>query len=244
MVVRYGEALERVRVLYGFLKQYLKKPFDFEVSIDEIEEPVTLPEHYFIAGELNEAGIGFDSLALRYPGRWEKAIDYIGELKSFEKQLKAHNQIKKMFGGYKLSLHSGSDKFSTYKAFYSLNDKDCHIKTAGTSYLEALRTISETDPVLFRDIFILSLESFEEDRDSYHLTTDVSKIKDIDKVDDSSLGDYLDKDESRQILHVAFGSILSDETLKERVYQRLFDNESSHYEYVKNNIRKHLDYLV
>jgi hypothetical protein len=242
--VKYGKALEKVEVLYSFLKSYMKRPFDFEVSIDEVEEPVTLPEHYFIASELNDAGVEFDNLALRYPGRWEKAIDYMGELEDFERQLKSHVQILYMFEGYKLSLHSGSDKYSTYKAFSGLNNGNYHIKTAGTSYLEALRTISETDYELFRNIFTLSLENFEKDRDSYHLTTDVSKLKDINEVDDNKLGNYLDKAESRQILHVAFGSILTNRVLKEKLYSKLFDNEVLHYKYVKNNIERHLNYLA
>jgi len=244
VAVKYGKALDRVKVLYSFLKSYVKRPFDFEVSIDEVEEPATLPEHYFIASELNDAGIEFDNLALRYPGRWEKAIDYMGELEDFERQLKAHIQIAKMFGGYKLSLHSGSDKYSTYKAFSGLNKGNYHIKTAGTSYLEALRTISETDYELFRNIFSLSLKSFEKDRNSYHLTTDVSKLKDINEVDDNNLIDYIDKAESRQILHVTFGSILTDGVLKERLYSKLFNNEVLHYKYVKDNIERHLNYLA
>jgi len=186
----------------------------------------------------------FNNLALRYPGRWEKAIDYMGELEDFKRQLKTHVQIAKMFGGYKLSLHSGSDKYSTYKAFSSLNNGNYHIKTAGTSYLEALRTISETDFELFRNIFSFSLESFEKDRDSYHLTTDVSKLKNINEVDDNKLGDYLDKAESRQVLHIAFGSILTNRVLKDRLYSRLFDNEDLHYKYVKDNIERHLNHLA
>ena len=245
IVVKYTNAIERVVSLYGFLKDYLKRPFDFEVSMDEIEEPVTSLEHYFISSELTSAGIKFNNLALRYPGRWEKAVDYMGDLDVFERQLAGHAQISNMFEGYKLSLHSGSEKFSTYKAFSRLNNGTFHIKTAGTSYLEALRVIAETDYDLFRQIFTYSFECFEEDRDSYHLTTDTSRLKGIDGMSDSRLKDYLDMRESRQVLHVTFGSILTAQMgFREKIYRKLFEDEKLHYRYVKENIDRHLDLLV
>jgi len=242
--VKYEKVIEKVIALYGFLKSYLKELFDFEISMDEIDEPVTPFEHYFVANELKEAGVMFNNLALRYPGRWEKAIDYMGSIKDLEVQLKAHVQISEIFGDYKLSLHSGSEKFSAYKTFSRVNNGNYHIKTSGTSYLEVLRAVVETDPELFRDIYTLSLESFEVDRSSYHLTTDTSKLKNINKVRDHNLKDYLNIPQSRQILHVAFGSILTNRTLKERLYRNLLCNESFHYRFVRENIRRHLDYLV
>ncbi len=244
MAVRYSKALEKVSDMYCFLKGYLKIPFDFEVSMDEIEEPVSPIEHYFISSELKAMGVHFDNLALRYPGRWEKAVDHMGDIKEFESELNAHSKIAEIFGGYKLSLHSGSEKFSTYKAFSSFNSGIYHIKTAGTSYLEAIRTIAGSDPSLFRDIYAISLQSFEKDKDSYHLTTDTSKLLDIDKLNDGDLKGLLDKRESRQVLHVAFGTILTDSSLKERLVAALFKNEDNHYGHVKENIENHLKLLT
>jgi len=250
IVVKYRRALDRVSSLYDFLKEYKKKDFDFEVSMDEIDEPVTPPEHYFIANELMDAGIDFQNLALRFVGRWEKAVDYMGDIKIFEKELKKHAKILRMFGEYKLSLHSGSEKFSTYKAFSELTEGNFHIKTAGTSWLEALRVISKSSPMLFRDLFSYSQKCFENDRDSYHLTTDTSKLQDIGDVDDRELANYLDMAEARQVLHVTFGSILTSRDEKgkyiyrEKLYEKLFKNEKIHYGYVSSNIRKHLDLLT
>jgi tagaturonate epimerase len=244
IVVKYAKTLFRTISLYDFLKNHKKEGFDFEVSMDEIEEPVTPLEHYFISSELKAAGVEFNNLALRYPGRWEKAVDYMGDVKIFEADLKAHYEVSKMFDGYKLSLHSGSEKMSTYPLFSKISEGNFHIKTAGTSYLEAIRVVSEAYPDLFRRIYAVSLESFKTDRDSYHLTTDTSKLTDIDKVGDENLKDYLDIPGSRQILHVAFGTILTDPGLKQRLHDTLFENEGLHYKYVKDNIKKHLSLLV
>lgn len=248
--VRYKEAIDYVSSLYGFLKDNKKEKFDFEVSMDEIEERVTPLEHYFIAGELKNKGVDFQNLAIRYIGRWEKAIDYIGDIKIFEKELKEHIKVLKKFGGYKLSLHSGSEKFSTYRVFSEINEGNFHVKTAGTSWLEALRLISKSSPMLFREIFSYSLKCFEKDRDSYHLTTNLEKLPDIGDVLDTDLTKYLDMAESRQILHVTFGSILTSKDKNEKflfrkkIYSELFKNENLHYEYVASNIRKHLDLLT
>lgn len=250
IAVKYRSALDRVSNLYDFLKDYKGSDYDFEVSMDEIESPVTPLEHYFIVSELINAGIDFQNLALRFVGRWEKAIDYIGDVSIFENELKTHANISKEFGGYKLSLHSGSEKFSAYNAFSKITEGNFHVKTAGTSWLEALRVIATSSPQLFRDIFNFSLKCFEKDRNSYHLTTDTSKFQDIDNVFDKELANYLDMAESRQVLHVAFGSILNSRDEKgkylyrKKLYGQLFKNEDIHYEYVSSNIRKHLDLLT
>ena len=113
-------------------------------------------------------------------GDFQKAIDYIGDLNEFEKQFKLHIKIAKKFGPYKISVHSGSDKFSIYSIIGKYGDNLFHVKTAGTSYLEALRLIAVSAPALFKEIVKFSLEHFEHDRKSYHLTTVLSNIADID----------------------------------------------------------------
>ncbi len=183
-------------------------------------------------------------------GRWEKAIDYIGDIKLFKELLKEHVHVLKIFGGYRLSLHSGSEKFSTYKPFSEITEGNFHVKTAGTSWLEALRTLAIRSPVLFRSIFSFALNGFKEERKSYHLTTDIEKIPDIGNIADEKLAGYLDMAESRQVLHVAFGSTLTSKDkeekylFREKLYGELFKNEDIHYKYVAFNIDKHLDLLI
>ncbi len=245
MSVKYYEALNRVSSLYDFLKNYKREEFDFEVSMDEIQQPITPLEHYFISEELFSSEVIFQNLALSFTGRWEKAIDFAGDIKIFKEDLIQHRDVVKKFNNYKLSLHSGSEKFSIYPLFSSINEGSFHIKTAGTSYLEALRVIADKSHDLFRSIFAYSLKYFEKDRTSYHLSTDIANIMNIDKIDDERLSDYLDLNDSRQILHVTFGSILtSNMGFKDIIYKVLFENEDLYYSYVKENIEKHIEVLT
>ena len=119
------------------------RPFELEVSVDETDQPTSHAEHIYIASELKRLGVNWVSLAPRYVGRFEKGVDYIGDLAAFETDFAGHAAIARQFGPYKLSLHSGSDKFSIYPIAARLTGGLVHLKTAGTSYLEALRTIAD-----------------------------------------------------------------------------------------------------
>ena len=72
-------------------------PFDFEVSVDETDEPTTIFEHYFIACELKRLGIEWTSLAPRFVGKFEKGVDYQGDLHEFESEYRKHAAIQKYF---------------------------------------------------------------------------------------------------------------------------------------------------
>ena len=116
--------------------------------MDETEEPTSPAEHVYIASELRRLGVKWVSFAPRFVGRFEKGVDYIGDVQAFKDNLAIHAAIARQFGPYKLSLHSGSDKFSIYSIFMEETRGLAHLKTAGTSYLEALRTIAVMDKYL------------------------------------------------------------------------------------------------
>ena len=142
----------------------LKDAFDFEVSVDETDSPTTPLEHFFIANELTRLGVKFTSLAPRFIGRFEKGVDYIGDLNALDAELAKHAAVTAHFGTYKLSLHSGSDKFSVYPLVAKHWGERIHVKTAGTSYLEALRVLAKHEPDLFLKIYSLGRERYETDK--------------------------------------------------------------------------------
>ena len=115
------------------------------------------------------------SLAPRFVGRFEKGVDYIGDLGELEKDVAAHAALARHFGPYKLSLHSGSDKFSVYPIAARLAKGLVHLKTAGTSYLEALRTAAAVDPAFFRAIYAFARERYDTDKASYHVSAELGK---------------------------------------------------------------------
>jgi len=249
--VKYSAAIAHTVKLARHLQSLFKNgSFDLEMSVDETENPTTPLEHFFIASELRRLGVKVQSLALRYVGRFEKAIDYIGDLKEFERTLREHAFIAKHMGPYKLSVHSGSDKFSIYPILGRVVGGMLHLKTSGTSYLEALRLIARHDPELFREIVDYSLGCFDRDRRSYHLTTDLSAIPNPRDVPDEELEEaFLNRRDGRQLLHVTYGSILTAKRsdgswlFKDRIRSILIENEEEHYELVASHLGRHMKAL-
>ena len=148
------------------------------------------------------------SLAPRYVGSFEKGVDYIGDLDEFEASLAQHAAIARHMGPYKLSIHSGSDKFSVYPAYMRQTGGVVHLKTAGTSYLEALRAIAGVDPALFRAILTLAIDRYPTDRATYHVSASLDNVETPGAVADADLSQYLDQFDAREVLHVTFGSAL------------------------------------
>ncbi len=208
-LIKYGKAILHVKEMYSDVSQRMaSKPFDFEVSVDETDWPTSVFEHFFIANEMSRLGIQWTSLAPRFIGRFEKGVDYIGELCRFETEYKNHAAIQKYFGNYKISLHSGSDKFSIYRICAINSDYKIHLKTAGTSYLEALRVLAATEPKLFREIYAFSRKQYEIDKVSYHVSAEFAKMRAPEDLSDDQLPDLLNDFHARQALHVCFGSVL------------------------------------
>lgn len=210
--VKYGRALAHVAKMYRHLESRAAgREFEVEVSVDETESPTTHAEHVYIASELRRLGLRWISLAPRFIGRFEKGVDYIGDLDAFEADLGVHAAIARSLGPYKLSLHSGSDKFSIYDSAARQTRGLVHLKTAGTSYLEALRTVAALDPALFRAIYAFSLGRYHVDRASYHVTASVERAPSPLGLSDEGLPALLEQFDAREILHVTFGSVLRAE---------------------------------
>jgi hypothetical protein len=206
--VKYGRAIAHVSFLYRRLAA-AGVPFEVEVSVDETETPTTHAEHIYFAGELRRLGVRWVSLAPRYVGRFEKGIDYRGDLEALRADLAGHAAIARALGPYKLSLHSGSDKFSVYPLLVEAAGGAAHLKTAGTSYLEALRVLARAEPGLFRLIGALAAERYTADRATYHVSAELGDWPDLAALPDEALPALLDHDMPREILHVTFGSILA-----------------------------------
>jgi tagaturonate epimerase len=208
--VKYGRAIGHVAVMYRHVQSLMAgRPFDFEVSVDETETPTSHAEHIFVAKELRRLGVAWQSLAPRFVGRFEKGVDYIGDAAAIRTDVAVHAAIARAFGPYKISLHSGSDKFSIYDVVAGETRGLVHLKTAGTSYLEALRAVAEVSPALFRGIYGFSRERYGEDRASYHVSAQVERTPAPETVSDRALVGLLDDFDVRQVLHVTFGSVLT-----------------------------------
>lgn len=238
---KYGRAVAHVVRLYRHLEGK-GIPFELEVSVDETATPTTPVEHAYIALELRRLGVRWVSLAPRFVGSFEKGVDYRGDLGALREDLAAHAAIARALGPYKLSLHSGSDKFSVYPLIAEATRGLVHLKTAGTSYLEALRVVAWHAPDLFREILALARERFEDDKASYHISAQLSRVPDPAALEDGELPKLLEDDDARQVLHVTFGSVL--DALGPQLVAVVTAHEEAHYEGLARHFVRHLEPFV
>jgi len=245
--VKYGHAVASTVRLYRYLQDRAGHGgFELEVSVDETESVTTPFEHYFMAAELRRLGVAFVGLAPRFTGDFEKGVDYRGDPADFREAYASHLAISRMMGGYKISFHSGSDKFSVYRMVADFPESRFHIKTAGTSYLEALRTVAGHDPDLFRRILDFSRDCFPRERATYHVSAEIHRVPQGRDCADRELEALLDQDDARQVLHVAFGRVLTAEgkggnrLFKDAVMDCLHRNEDAHHRNLERHIRRHL----
>ena len=152
-----------------------------------------------------------------------------------------HAAIAREGDPYKISLHSGSDKFSIYPAAAELTRGAVHLKTAGTSYLEALRTLATVTPDLFRDIFRYALEHYEVDRASYHVSASLARAAGFASVPDPELASALESEDARQVLHVTYGSVLNERDDRGGLVfaDRLFDALRAHRDVYASTLQAH-----
>ncbi len=253
--VKYGRALNHALALADHIAG-AAPDHEIELSVDETDQPTTLAEHYIIADQCLYRGMKLVSLAPRFVGDFEKGIDYKGDLAALKRSLDDHAAIAKLLGPYKLSLHSGSDKLSIYAPLARATRGHFHVKTAGTSYLEALRVLAHRDPKLFARVIAFARDHYQRDRATYHVSATLASAPSPDAVTDPHDLErlYLQRwDEvpagqgftapGRQILHCTFGSVLTDPTLGPEVRDTVAGFADLYAEILAEHFGRHLDAL-
>jgi hypothetical protein len=240
----YVKALDFAKEVDDYLRNERGDAYDLEISIDETTTP-TLPSHHvFIVSELTRRGITVTSLAPRFVGEFQKAIDYIGDLGEFERQFSTHCKIAQAYGGYKISVHSGSDKFSAYPAIGKHTGGRLHLKTAGTSWLQALRAIAQARPSLYRRIHEKAFQYYDEALKLYHITADPMRIPSLESVPDETLEEtFFEQRDARQLLHITYGGLLNDPEIRGPFFQALDEEEALHIRKVAEHIERHVTLL-
>ena len=235
---KYGAVVAHTLKMYRHLCRKMDpEAFELEVSVDETDSATTLAEHIYIVAELARLGVVCTSLAPRFVGDFEKGVDYIGDIAAFEASFKRHAAVARAYGNYKLSLHSGSDKFAIYPVAARHTQGLIHLKTAGTSYLEALRTVADRVPELFRDIFEFCITRYADDRESYHVSAEIERLPAVPQLSDADLPTVLDDFHAREVLHVTYGSVLNNPPLNQGLYDVLHQYEDTYGE----NLERHFD---
>ena len=257
--VKYGRAIASAIELGSYIQQVCEgkgQEYEIELSVDETEQPTTLAEHYIIADQCLQGGMKLVSLAPRFIGDFEKGVDFKGDLAALETSLHDHAAIAEALGPYKLSLHSGSDKVSMYAALARATRGRFHVKTAGTSYLEALRVVARHEPALFRQIVAFGRERYDTDKATYHVSATLDAVPDGESIaDDVELERvYLERWEDvpqgkgftapgRQILHCTFGSTLTHAEFGSAVRRVLEEHPETYRDVLADHFARHLEAL-
>ena len=251
------EELARAELIYRGALRFIEEIYvryvqsgrlDFEISIDETPTPTSPAQHSLVASELKKRGVAFLTLAPRFCGEFQKGIDYIGDLAQFEREFTVHAAIADHFG-YKLSIHSGSDKFSVYPAIGANSGGRFHVKVSGTNWLEAMRLVAEKAPALYREVHAFALGVFREATQFYHVTTDLTKVPPLETLEDAALPALFDQNDARQLIHITYGYILQAEhpdgtpRFRTAILQTLRDNAEDYAALLERHIGRHL-YLL
>lgn len=204
--------------------------FVSEISMDETTSPQTPSELLIILAAISDENIPIQTIAPKFSGEFHKGIDYIGDptvfTQEFDEDLCIIAHAITTYGlpaNLKLSVHSGSDKFSLYPAIGELLKKrgaGVHLKTAGTSWLEELIGLAEADGeglAIAKEIYELSLSRIDELSEPYAtvVSIDRSQLPSADTVANWTAEEYanaLRHDQScpifdsnlRQLLHIGF----------------------------------------
>ena len=243
MVLTYYRALDFMEMVYHSIIAREERAIDFEISIDEVDTPTTPQDHFFVASELRRRGVKVSSLAPRFCGHFEKGIDYIGDVEQFEREFAVHALIARYFG-YKVSIHSGSDKFSIFPIIGKYaGETGYHLKTAGTNWLEAVRVIASEDPKLYRALHRKALETVDQARTYYKVSLDLGKVPSLDELDDAELPELMQNADARQLLHITYGFLLTDPELGPQIFAVLKAKEGVYEQFLMEHIGRHLESL-
>lgn len=186
---KYLFAVQEAGKIYRYIaKNKGEENFITEVSMDETAEPQSPVEMLFILAALADEKIPVQTIAPKFSGRFNKGVDYIGDVDLFGREFEEDLLIIKyaissfgLPGTLKLSVHSGSDKFSIYKPIRELiqkHDAGIHVKTAGTTWLEELIGLAEAGGAgldIAKRVYAGSYDRYDE------LCTPYDSVIDIDR---------------------------------------------------------------
>ena len=228
---KYLFAIEEAGEIYRYIAKVKgSSSFITEVSMDETADPQTPVELFFILSAIADENIPAQTIAPKFSGRFNKGVDYIGDLsqftQEFEEDLSVINHAINLFSlpeNLKLSVHSGSDKFSLYpviKDAIKKFDAGIHIKTAGTTWLEELIGLAEAEGEgldIAKQIYLQAHDRFDELCSPYASVIDIDpdKLPTPDEVLNWTAKQYINAlrhDQScpeynnhlRQLLHVGY----------------------------------------
>jgi tagaturonate epimerase len=227
---KYLAAVQEAGRVYRHIAKAKGSGCIIEVSMDETDSPQTPDELLLILAAIAGEGIPIQTIAPKFTGRFNKGVDYVGDVAQFEKEFNDDLAViaygVKEFGlpaNLKLSVHSGSDKFSIYQPIRRAlrkHNAGLHIKTAGTTWLEEISAVAEADEEglkLVREIYAEAVKRFDELCGPYATVIDIKpdRLPGVDAINHWSGADIASairhepgspkfNSDLRQLLHVSY----------------------------------------
>ncbi len=226
----YLSAVQEAGRIYRHIASKKEGAFAVEVSMDETDSPQTPVEMLFILAMIAQEKIPVDTIAPKFSGRFNKGVDYVGDVARFEKEFEQDVAVLRFaaekFGlkkSLRLSVHSGSDKFAIYPAMNRVikkYDAGLHVKTAGTTWLEEVIGLAEAGGdglAVAKKIYTGALSRYDELAAPYATVIDIDpkKLPPVEVVNGWSSGQFVNalrheqscaeyNPSFRQLIHVAY----------------------------------------
>lgn len=230
IAAKYLFAVQEAGRIYRHVAEKKQGAFEVEVSMDETDDPQSPIEMLFILAMIAREEIPVDTVAPKFSGRFNKGVNYVGDPAQFEKEFEldvaALAFASEKFGlkeTLRLSVHSGSDKFSIYPAMNRVIKKfgtGLHVKTAGTTWLEEIIGLAEAgyDGLdVARKVYANALARYDELAAPYATVIDIDPalLPSVETVNRWSSEDYVNalrhdldcpayNSGFRQLIHVAY----------------------------------------
>ncbi len=227
---KYLFAVQEAGRIYRHIEENKDGKFEVEVSMDETDDPQSPVEMLFILSMIAREGIPLDTIAPKFSGRFNKGVDYVGDVDQFEKEFEqdvaALKFASEKFGlkdSLRLSVHSGSDKFSIYAPMNRVIKRfgvGLHVKTAGTTWLEEMIGLAEAGGEglnVAKKIYAGALNRYDELAAPYATVIDIDpdqlpSIETVEGWDSAAFANALRHEldcpeynpSFRQLIHVAY----------------------------------------
>ncbi len=243
----FYKALDFTEEVYEWIRLHRKNQgsADFEISFSGVSFPTSLENHFFFALELSHRGVYIQSLGPRFAGEIRDGTDLKGDCETFRRQFYRHVLIAEDYG-YKISVRSESDPSFLFRHLHQLSKGSFHLKTSGTSWLEAMRLIAIVHPLLYREIHSWALSEWARASRPDYVAADPYQIPKPEELSEGELPSLLDQEDCRQLLHITYGALLNAKNsfgeylFRERLHQTLTRYEEDYWSMLDAQLEKYL----
>jgi hypothetical protein len=236
--IMFGWAIEQAARIAARLGSTGCETERLEIILDS-PGTITPHEHLFAGLELQRRGIRAFDLILPWGGRWEPAVDWIGDAETLGPNLAIHRAIAEEHG-WRMSFDHVGQKIAVLPLLHAHCGDILHLNIDGLGWIEATRILARHEPALLRDLLVVAQDRFAFDKPNAELATTEDDIRTLPDVPDSELERvFVDDFRGRQLLGFTASSLLGHETHGPAILQAIEQNRQLHAQLVEAEARRH-----